>query len=168
MTKYVEKFEFSQEPLEFQFLEGEPLKLHKEFNFFHNKNKFRKHLNKLQYLFKDRAGYALGASGIRDTYLDEQYFDEYLIVLFTTKEIMKGANAIMQNYINKSVVNGCFLLETTSRYMILIAKDMTGLLQGINMMELVFFQTFEHYFKLNNFQEFVQIRPFRVYDCVQG
>ena len=59
------------------------------------KSKIRKSLNKLQYLFKSYTKTPLLASGIRDSYLTEEFTDEYLIILFTTPEIVKDTNSIL-------------------------------------------------------------------------
>ncbi|MFX1411081.1 MAG: hypothetical protein ACFFA6_12070, partial [Promethearchaeota archaeon] len=68
MSDYIKKFEFEKEPKEITYIEGEPLKLNKDFVFFHNKSFFRKELTRLQYLFKSYTSVSLLASGIRDSY----------------------------------------------------------------------------------------------------
>ncbi|MHA2430010.1 MAG: hypothetical protein ACXACC_03140 [Promethearchaeota archaeon] len=108
MYEYLNEFEFKETPKEISYREGEPLILSNEFSFFHNKNKFRKDLNRLQYIFKNYTKDSLVAAGIRDTYLKEEYTEDFLIVLFTTNEIVKNANEIIEKYINKKFNSGCF------------------------------------------------------------
>lgn len=165
MYEYLNEFEFKETPKEISYREGEPLILSNEFSFFHNKNKFRKDLNRLQYIFKNYTKDSLVAAGIRDTYLKEEYTEDFLIVLFTTNEIVKNANEIIEKYINKKFNSGCFYLETTSNYMLLIAKEMKGLINGIDIMEDIFTQTFEDYLKQEKFDDHIKIRQFFLNNC---
>ncbi|MFX1267080.1 MAG: hypothetical protein ACFFAK_03865 [Promethearchaeota archaeon] len=165
MYEYLNRFEFEESPKELSYIEGEPLILNNEFSFFHNKNKFRKELNRLQYIFKDYTKDSLVAAGIRDTYLKEEYTENFLIILFTTNEIVKNANEIIEKYINKRFNSGCFYLESTSNYMLLIAKEMKGLISGIDIMEEIFTQTFEDYLKQEKFGDYIKIRQFYLNNC---
>jgi len=163
--EYLNEFEFKETPKEISYIEGKPLILSDEFSFFHNKNKFRKELNRLQYLFKGYTKNSLVAAGIRDTYLKEEYTEKFLIILFTTNEIVKNANEIIEKYINKKFKPECFYLETTSNYMLLIAKEMKGLISGIDIMEEIFTQTFEDYLKQEKFDDYIKIRQFFLNNC---
>jgi len=165
MSEYLKKFEFKQEPKSIKYLEGEPLALNNELNFFHNKNKFRKELNRLQYLFQEYTGTPLLASGIRDSYLTEELSDPFLIVLFTDNNTITKATKIINTNQNVELNPGCFFLESTSSYMLLLSKDNEGLVAGIDIMEAIFKQIFEAYLKKQNFEEFVKIQPFSLLDC---
>jgi hypothetical protein len=165
MSEYLKKFEFIQEPKSIKYLEGEPLTLNNELNFFHNKNKFRKELNRLQYLFQEYTGTPLLASGIRDSYLTEELSDPFLIVLFTDNNTIIGATKIVSNNQNVDLNPGCFFLECTSSYILLLTKDNKGLVAGIDMLESIFKQVFEDYLKKQKFENFVKIQPFSVLDC---
>ncbi|MFX1343734.1 MAG: hypothetical protein ACFFBC_08150 [Promethearchaeota archaeon] len=162
MSNYLKEFEFKSPPKNLTYLDGEPLKLTEKFDFFHNKNKIRKGLNQLQYLFKSYINNPLVASGIRDSYLSEKYTEEYLIVLFTTPELVKKANKILASYSNIKFTQGNFFLITTSDYMMLLAKDMKGINSGIEIMEKILNQVLEDYFNKKNFEDFIKIRQFRV------
>jgi hypothetical protein len=165
MSEYLKKFEFSQDPNSIKYLEEEPLALNNELNFFHNKNKFRKELNRLQYLFQRYTGTPLLASGIRDSYLSGELSNEFMIVLFTDNNTITGATKIISDNRNVELKPGCFLLESTSSYMLLLTKDNEGLVAGIDMMESIFKQVFEDYLKKQNKEDFVKIRPFIALDC---
>ncbi|MFX0156245.1 MAG: hypothetical protein ACFE9Q_17115, partial [Candidatus Hodarchaeota archaeon] len=69
MSSFLKEFKFEKSPLKITYLDKEPLKLTNEFIFFHNKSKFRKELNRLQYLIKSYTKVPLHAAGIRDSYL---------------------------------------------------------------------------------------------------
>lgn len=165
MYEYLNEFEFNETLKQLSYIEGEPLIINNQFSFFHNKNKFRKHLNRLQYIFKDYTNDSLVAAGIRDTYLKEEYTENFLIILFTTNEIVKNANEIIEKYVNKKFNPGCFYLEITSNYMLLIAKEMKGLISGIDIMEEIFIQTFEDYLKQEKFDDYIKIRQFFINNC---
>ena len=62
MSKNIKDYEFRSDPKEISYLDDEPLKLDKNFSFFHNKSKFRKELTRLQMVFKDYTGISLLAS----------------------------------------------------------------------------------------------------------
>jgi len=165
MSKNIKKYIFKSKPKEITYIDGEPLKLSKEFSFFHNKIKFRKELTRLQNLFKDLAKIALQASGIRDSYLKEEYSNNFLLVIFTTSQIIKQADLILEPHKNLELSPGCFYLESNSESMLLLAKDMEGLSFGVDTMEEIFSQTFEIYFEQKNFDDYLKIRPFKLLNC---
>ncbi len=165
MSDYIKEFEFEKEPKEITYIEGEPLKLNKEFVFFHNKNLFRKELTRLQYLFKSYTNIPLIASGIRDSYLKDEFSQKNLIVIFTTNEVIKETNQIIKNNSNVEINSNCFFLEATSTYMLLLAKDLKGLILGLDTMELVIKQVMDEYFNQKKFDEYIKIRPFKLYNC---
>ena len=165
MTDYIKEYVFKNPPKEITYYDDEPLKLSGEFSFFHNKSKFRKELNRLQYLFKEYLKTPLIAAGIRDTYLKEEYTEKYLIILFTTNEIIKDTNQIIEQYSGKDIHSGCYFLKSNSNYLLLLAKDLKGLISGIDVMEEIFKQTFEDYLKRKKFEDFIKIRPFIMSGC---
>ena len=162
MSEFVKEYEFKNPPREISYLEGDPLKLSDSFIFYHNKNKFRKEINRLQTVFKTHTKTPLLASAIRDTYLKEEYSDQYLIIYFTTGEFITDLNGILNARVNEEINQGAFLLENTSKYMLLLAKDMEGLVLGIDAMEEIFQQTFSNYFAQNKLDDFIKIRPFKM------
>ena len=162
MSNHLEKFKFKSPPRSITYLEGEPLKLTEEFNFFHNKNKLRKNLNQLQYLFKSYIKNPLLASGIRDSYLTEKYTEEYLIVLFTTPEIVRESNEILASCSDIEFTQSNFFLITTSNYMMLLAKDMDGINSGIEIMEEILNQVLEDYFNKKKFEDYIKIRQLKL------
>lgn len=164
MYQYLQEFEFKKSPKKISYLEGSPLILSNEFNFFHNKNKFRKELNRLQFLFKDYTDNPLIAAGIRDSYLKEQFSEEFLIVLFTTNDIVRKINQIIEKFVKMEYKSGSYYLESTSEYILLITKDMDGLISGIDILEEIFTQTFEDYLKQQAFEDYVKIRPFLIHN----
>ena len=165
MSNLLKEFTFKKSPKNITYLDKEPLKLTNEFIFFHNKNKFRKELNRLQYLFKSYTNIALNAAGIRDSYLIEENSNKYLIVLFTTSEIVKNTDIIIEKYSDQDLDSGCFHLEATTNYLLLLAKDMDGLISGINTMEEILKQILENYFNQQKFDEYIKIRPFKLKSC---
>lgn len=165
MSSYLSKFSFTKKLEELDYIDGEPLKLNNEFNFFHNKNKFRKELNRLQYVFKKFTGKSLVASGIRDTYIKEEYTEKNLLVIFTNNVIIKKTNSILDANLKNDVKPGCFLMKGSSEFLLLIAKDMEGLLLGIDFMEELLTQVFEHYVEQKKTDEFVKIRQFNALGC---
>lgn len=165
MSDFLREFEFKKPPKKITYIENEPLKLIKELTFFHSKSKFRKELTKLQYLFKSYTNIALNASGIRDTYLNKEYSDKYLIVLFTTNEIIKDANKIIKNHLEIQINSGCFYIISDSKYMLLLARDMEGLVFGIDTIEDILKQIMEDYLNKKNFDEYIKIRSFKLLDC---
>lgn len=165
MSKNIKKYVFKSKPKEITYIDGEPLKLNKDFSFFHNKIKFRKELTRLQNFFKDFAKIALQASGIRDSYLKEEYSENFLLVIFTTNQIIRKADLIIEPHKNLELSPGCFFLESNSESMLLLAKDMEGLSFGVDTMEEIFSQTFEIYFEQKNFDDYLKIRPFKLLNC---
>ena len=57
MSTFLKEFKFEKTPSKITYLDEEPLKLSNEYIFFHNKSKFRKELNRLQYLIKSYTKY---------------------------------------------------------------------------------------------------------------
>jgi len=165
MSKNIRDYEFRSKPKEITYLDDAPLKLDKNFSFFHNKNKFRKELTQLQLIFNDYTKISLPASGIRDSYLKEEYSDKFFIVIFTTNQVIKGANQMIDPYKDTNIKPGCFYLESTPNYMILLAKNMEGLTSGIATLVDIFTQTFEIYFKQNIRDDYIKIKPFKLFSC---
>jgi hypothetical protein len=165
MPDYVKKYKFKNPPKEITYLDDEPLKLSNQFSFYHNKSMFRKELNRLQYLFKNYLKTPLIAAGIRDTYLKEEYTAKYFIILFTTADVVRETNPIIEIRSEIDISSGCFLMESTTKYLILLAVEMEGLISGIDKLEEIFNQTFEDYFSRKNFDEFIKIGPFRMSGC---
>jgi len=165
MSKYIKKYEFSREPSEVKYLDGKPLDLTQEFKFFHNKNKFRKELTRLQHLFRNYTGESLIASGIRDSYLKAENTEKYFLILFTTDEKIKYADEIIEKNLELEILNGCYYLESNTDYILLLTKDMKGLVSGVDTMEEIFTQSFEYYFKEKIVDDYVKIRPFKISYC---
>ncbi|MFX1320226.1 MAG: hypothetical protein ACFFAQ_01150 [Promethearchaeota archaeon] len=168
MSDFLREFEFKKPPKEIAYFEKEPLKLNKDFVFFHNKSKFRKELTRLQYLFRSYTKIALNAFGIRDSYINKEYSDKYLVLLFTTNEIIKDANQIIKIHSEIEIKNGCFYLVSNSKYMLLLAKDMGGLVFGIDTIEDLFKQVMEDYLNKKNFDDYIKIRSFKLLDCIKS
>jgi hypothetical protein len=165
VSNYIKEYKFENLPKEIIYYDEEPLLLSNELTFYHNKSKFRKELNRLQYLFKNYLKNSLVASGIRDTYLKDEYTNEYLIVLFTDLENVRKTNQIIESNLDKEISLGCFYLKSDTNYMLLLAKDMDGLILGIDTMEEIFTQTFEDYFKQKQFDQHIRICPFKLISC---
>ncbi len=167
MSKNIKDYEFRSNPREITYLDDAPLKLDKNFSFFHNKIKFRKELTRLQLIFKDYTKISLLASGIRDSYLKEEYSEKFFIVIFTTNQAIKDANQMIDPYKDTNIKPGCFYLESTTNYLILLAKNMEGLTSGIATLEEIFTQTFEIYFKQKNQDDYIKIKPFKLFNCIE-
>ena len=167
MSNYLKEFNFERLPKKITYFDTEPLSLSNEFTFFHNKTKFRRELTRLQNLFKSYTKSPLMASAIRDTYLKEEYTEKYFIVLFTTPDNIQEANKIVDNHNEIEFNPGCFFLETTSKYMLLLARDMEGLTSGVNMMESILNQILEDYMVPKRYNEYIMICPFQITDCTQ-
>jgi len=161
----LKEFEFDKSPKNITYFDNEPLKLNNEFIFFLNKSKFRKELTRLQNLIKSYIKTPLIVSGIRDTYLKKQYTEKYLIVLFTTSENVKEINAIIEAHSDIELSPGCVFLETNSEYLLLLTRNMEGLILGVNIMELILKQILEDYLNQKKFDEYITIRPFKLIDC---
>ena len=165
MYDYIKNYEFKDNPKEITYFDGEPLRLSKEFSFYHNKNWFRKELNRFQYLFKTYLKNPLIAAGIRDSYLKEEYSENYLIVLFTDAQSIKNTNNIIEANLAKEISQGCFYLISNTNYLLLLAKDKNGLISGLSIMEEILTQTLEDYFNQQQFDDFIKIRQFKLFNC---
>jgi len=165
MSNIIEKFEFKEEPQEINYKEEEPLKLTEDFKFYHNKVRFRKNLTPLQYLFSDFFNTTLQAAGIRDSYLKLKYTNTYMMVIFCDPETIKNANKIIEKHIDVNINKGCYLMEGNSDYMLLLAKDIESIKAGVEKMREIVEQVLDDYFKRKDFDEFIQIRPFSLFDC---
>ncbi|MFX1377945.1 MAG: hypothetical protein ACFFA4_02530 [Promethearchaeota archaeon] len=165
MSTFLKEFKFEKSPRKITYIEEEPLKLSNEFVFFHNKSKFRNEITRLQYLIKSYTKIALQAAGIRDSYLKKEYFDNFLIVLFTTQEIVKKTNEIIEEFSEKELNPGCYSLKVTSDFMLLISRDMEGLTFGINAMEVILRQVLDDYLNQNRFDDYIKICPFILLNC---
>ncbi|NVM16565.1 MAG: hypothetical protein HWN80_02535 [Candidatus Lokiarchaeota archaeon] len=167
MSKNIRDYEFRSNPKEITYLDDEPLKLDKDFVFFHNKIKFRKELTRLQLLFKEFTNYSLLASGIRDSYLKEEYSEKFFIVIFTSNQIIKDANQMIDPHKDTNFKPGCFYLESTPNYLLLLAKDMEGLTSGIDTLDDIFTQTFELYIEQNDLEDYIKIKRFKLFNCTE-
>ncbi|MHA1688255.1 MAG: hypothetical protein ACTSUN_02790 [Promethearchaeota archaeon] len=165
MSNYLNKFEFEPTEVEINYLEGDPLKLTEEFSFYHNKNFFRKELIPLQILMKNYVNTPLTASGIWDSYLDEKYTEKYLIVLFTDNKIIKKTNEILSSKESITISPSYYYMESTAEYFLLLARDLDGLKSGLQTMELFLKQVLDHYFKQQNFDDYIKIRLFQLKSC---
>ncbi len=161
----MKQFELKYPPISIDYLEGEPLKLLNDFRFYHNKIKFRKDIIKLQNLFQKYLNTPLQATGIRDSYMKEPYFESYLILFFSTFKLIQCINDIMENYLDITIKEGCFYLESNSTYMILLSKDINGMRAGIDEMEDILDQVLDKYFQEQKFEDYIQIYPFKLYNC---
>ncbi|TFG22794.1 MAG: hypothetical protein EU529_09315 [Promethearchaeota archaeon] len=168
MSDYIKEYEFKIPPKEIIYGDEEPLKLSNEFSFYHNKNIFRKELNRLQNLFLRYLKTSLVAAGIRDSYLKEIYSENHLIIIFTDNKIVKETNQIIEAHSDIEILSKCFYLESSTKYMLLISKDMDGLISGIDTMEEIFTQTFEEYFSRKKFDEYIKICPFKITSCAKS
>jgi len=164
MSRYVDKYEFQNTPKEIKYFNEEPLKLNNEFQFFHNKNIFRKEINDVQYLFKDYVNFALHAAGIRDSFLKEEYTESNLLLIFTTPKVIHEANKIFETN-NRDVDKGCFYIRSTSEYIFLKANEMKGMKAGLDILYNILKQTLEDYFNQKKFDDYIKIRPFEIYSC---
>jgi hypothetical protein len=165
MSKKIRDYEFRSIPKEITYIDEEPLNLDKSFSFFHNKIKFKKELTRLQLIFKDYTGISLLATGIRDTYLKEEYSEKFYIVIFTTSSVIKDSNQIVGSYKDTNIKPGCFYLESSSNYMLLLAEDMEGLIAGVDTFEDILNQTFKAYSEQRNIDDYVKIKPFKLFNC---
>jgi len=165
VSDYIKEYNFQKTPLELKYFDKEPLKLTKEFVFYHDKSFFRKNLTQLQNLTKKYLNTTLLASGIRDTYIHEEITEKFLVLLFTTQNIQKKTTEIVEPHISRTIDKKCCFIETTSDYMLLLARDLEGIISGIDKMQEILTQTLEHYFEQKNFDAFIEIRPFILYSC---
>jgi len=165
MSIYLKEFEFENPPKQISYLDKEPLKLTNEFLFFHNKSKFRNLITQLQLLIKSYTNAPLHAAGIRDSYLKEEYSENFLIILFTNSKTVKSANSFLEAYSDIKIKPGCFYLETTSSYMLLLSSEMNGLTLGIEIMKEILKQVLNDYMNQKKFDDYIKIRPFRLSNC---
>ncbi|UCC18601.1 MAG: hypothetical protein JSV62_10890 [Promethearchaeota archaeon] len=168
MSTFLKDFKFEKPPHKITYIDSKPLKLNSEFIFFHNKSKFRKELNQLQYLFKTYTNIALHAAGIRDSYLKEEYSEKFLIVLFSTAEIVKKSNEILNDHSELEIKPGCFYLQTTSEFILLLSKDLEGLKKGTEIMEIILTQVLEDYINQNRFDDYIKICSFELTNCIKS
>jgi hypothetical protein len=164
MLNQLKEFIFKKPPKSITYVDGDPLKLTEKFDFFHNKTKVRKNLTQLQHLFKSYIKNPLLASGIRDSYLTEEYSEKYLMVLFTTPEIVKKSNEILASYSDIEITQGNYFLITTQEYMLLLTKDIEGINSGVEIMEEILKQVLEDYFDKKKFEDFIKIRQFKLFN----
>ena len=167
MSNNLKEYVFKVKPKEITYLDHDPLELNKDLIFFHNKIKFRKEITQLQNIFKEYTKTALQASGIRDSYLKEEFSEKYYIIVFTTHDGVKKSNEIIEPHRHLELKTGCYYLESTSEYMLLLAKDLDGVKSGVNTMEEVFYQTFEEYYAQKNTDDYVKIRSFKLFNCIE-
>jgi hypothetical protein len=165
MSINLKEYVFKVKPTEITYLDKDPLELNKDFIFFHNKIKFRKEITRLQNIFKEYTKIALQASGIRDSYLKEEFSENYYIIVFTTHDGVRKSNEIIEPHRQLELNKGCYYLESTSEYMLLLAKDLGGVKSGVNTMEDLFYQTFEDYYAQKNPEDYVKIRSFKLFNC---
>lgn len=168
MSAFIKQFKFEKSPLKITYFDKEPLNLSNEFIFFHNKSKFRKELTRLQYLIKSYTKTPLIASGIRDAFLKEEYSEKYLIVLFTTSEISKKTNEIIEAHSDLELKTGCFYLETNANFMLLLSKDMEGLISGVDTIETILKQILEEFIHQKKFDDYIKICSFELFDCIKS
>jgi len=167
MSINLKEYVFKLKPTEITYLDKDPLELKKDFIFFHNKIKFRKEITQLQNLFKEYTKIALQASGIRDSYLKEEFSEAFYIIIFTTHEVVRKANEIIEPHSHLELKKGCYYLESTSEYILLLAKDLDGVKSGVITMEDIFYQTFEDYYAQRNTDDYIRIRSFKLFNCIE-
>jgi hypothetical protein len=165
MSNYLKEFEFKKQPEKISYLEEDPLNITEEFVFYHSKSKIRCALNRLQYLFKSHTKNPLLALGIRDSFLNDEYADKFLIILFTIPDVVKQTNKIVQENSDIQLNEGCFYIRVSSTYLILLARDVKGLDTGIDTMEDLLSQVLEHYFDKKEYEDFIKIRSFKITGC---
>ncbi|MFX1489725.1 MAG: hypothetical protein ACFFBI_11295 [Promethearchaeota archaeon] len=159
MSNYLKEFKFNSPPKKIIYLDDEPLKLTENFVFFHNKSKIRGNITRLQNIFKAYIKNPLLATGIRDSYLKEEYTDKFLIILFTTQDIISNANNIIKTHLEVDFEKVQFYLQVTSQYLLLLAKNLKGINEGVDLMEDIFKQVLEDYFNRKDFDSYIKIRP---------
>lgn len=167
MSEELIKFEFKEEPKNISYTDGEPLNLTDQFSFYHNKSRFRKELTRLQTLFKLKINAPILASGIRDSYLKEEYTENNLIIIFTTSDKIRDTNEILKSRLDKQHEKGCVLIESTKDYMLLLSKEMNELTLGIDYIEEILNQVIDEYIERKNFDEHIKIRPFKLIACAK-
>jgi len=167
MSNNLKEYVFKVKPTEITYLDKDPLELNKDFIFFHNKIKFRKEITQLQNIFKEYTKIALQASGIRDSYLKEEFSETFYIIVFTTHDVVRKTNEIIEPHSHLELKKGCYYLESTSEYILLLAKDLDGVKSGVITMEDIFYQTFEDYYAQKNNDDYVKIRSFKLFNCIE-
>ncbi|MEJ2249218.1 MAG: hypothetical protein P8Y70_03430 [Candidatus Lokiarchaeota archaeon] len=165
MTDYIKKFEFEVKPKQISYNAGEPLKLNSEFRFYHNKHKIRKELSALQYLFQDYIKNPLLATGIRDSYVKADYTENYLFVVLATAKTIKNTNEIIEEFVSKDLGNNCYYIKTDEDSLLIFAKNSGGITAGIQQTISILKQVLESYFERKQFDEFIKIPQFLLYDC---
>ncbi len=168
MSDLLKEFKFEKVPHKIAYLDKVPLRLNNELIFFHNKNKFRKYLTQLQYLIKSYTNTPLQAAGIRDSYLKEEFSEKFLIVLLSTSETIKKTNEIIEAHSELELNNSCFYLEVDTNFMLLLSRDMEGLILGINTMEIILKQIMEDYMNQKQFDDYIKICTFELIDCTKS
>ena len=161
------KFEFENEPKAITYNESNPLKLTNEFRFYHNKLKFRKNLNDLQYLFQEYLKFPLIAAGIRDTYVKVEYTENYLFMILTTPEIIKDTNRIIKEFVEKDPGKDCYYIKCTEEWFLLFAKNLKAIRAGIERSHKMLKQILKSYFETQEYDEYIKIPAFLLYDCVE-
>jgi len=167
MSINLREYVFKLKPTEITYLDKDPLELNMDFIFFHNKIKFRKEITRLQNIFKEYTRTALPASGIRDSYLKEEFSENYYIIVFTTHDVVRKTNEIIEPHRHLELKTGCYYIESTSEYMLLLAKDIGGVKSGVSTMEDIFHQSFEDHFAQKNTEDYVKIRSFKLFNCIE-
>lgn len=165
MFDILKEFKFEKVPRKIAYFDKEPLNLSNELIFFHNKSKFRKYLTQLQYLIKSYTNTPFQAAGIRDSYLKEEFSEKFLIVLLSTSETIKKTNEIIEPHSDMELNNGCFYLGVDSNFMLLLSRDMEGLILGVNTMEMILRQIMEDYMNQKKFDDYIKICSFELRDC---
>jgi hypothetical protein len=165
LSEYIERFEFEDKPKQIIYRDEEPLKLTNEFRFYHNKHRFRKELNKLQFLFQESLKYPLHVAGIRDSYIKADYTENYLFMILTTPEIIKNTTQIIEEFIEKDIGKGCCYVKTNSDYLVILANNLVGIKKGIDRTGEILRQVLNDYLKRKEFDEFIKIKPFTLFDC---
>lgn len=165
MSNLLKEFKFDKVPHKIVYLDKEPLKLSNELIFFHNKNKFRKYLNKLQYLFKSYTNIPLQAAGIRDSYLKEEFSEKFLIVLLSNSETVKNSDKIIESHSEIELNKGCFYLEADTNFILILSKDLEGLTLGIDTLEIILNQILEDYMIHKKFDNYIKVCSFELIDC---
>jgi len=168
MSDILKEFKFEKVPQKIAYFDKEPLNLSNELIFFHNKNKFRKYLTQLQYLIKSYTSTPLQAAGIRDSYIKEEFSEKFLIVLLSTSETIRKTNEIIDPHSEMELNNGCFYLEVDTNFMLLLSRDMEGLILGVDTMEMILKQIMEDYMNQKQFDDYIKICSFELIDCIKS
>jgi hypothetical protein len=159
-------YEFQTQPQKVKYHKGEPFKLHKDLNLFHNKMRIRKLITGVQNLFKERVGIPLDAPAIRDTYFRAEYTDNNLILLCSELDKERELNQIFEKYMDYNLNPGGFELEVTNGYIFLKAPDESGFEKGIKILTSILDQTFKKYFEEKIFEEYIEIPMLSVLDGI--